>query len=361
MKIGVVTPTVSPGGLYRVAIEETRYLNNLNFDSKLIALFKPIDIWSELLRDISPDYLASSRFLSPFISELINRNLFLVKKIKGHYDVVICHNLPSVYAVKKSHVGVKKVAYIHDPLHFTVSGNMYHFLFNSTKVLERKFSINWLSEADIILVNSKRSQRTLKEKIDLDSRVLYPTIIFRHDRPLPETREEFFLCVGRIGYHPTYFRLLEIMRQAKHMQLVIAGSLSHSAYKIINIFVKDPWIKERVKFITNPTDRELSSLYDRARAFIYPGIENFNMSAMEAASHGCPIIISKESGIHEILDGYGLVARTDDTDLFVDIVQNLIADEKKAVKEGRKAFECTANYDIHYHMSTLMRFLREVI
>lgn len=360
MKIVTVTPTVSPGGLYRVAIEETREFIKQGFDSKLISLFRPINPWDELLKDIPMEYLAQANFLSPFISELINRNLFLLKKITGSFDVAICHNMPAVYAVNTSYDNLKKISYIHDPIHFTVSGNIYHLFFNSSATLETKYSRNWLKESELILVNSKRSQRALKDRIQLESKVLYPTLIHSYNQILSESREGFFLCVGRIGYHPTYPRLLEIMKRVKHMQLVIAGAWSHSASKIINMFLEDPFVKDRIRFVVSPTDQELASLYGRARAFIYPGIENFNMSAMEAASHGCPIIVSKESGICEILDDYRLVAASDDTESFVNMVEDLIADEKKAIYEGKQVLRYTARYDSEYHMSTLTKLIEEI-
>lgn len=43
MRIGVVTPTVSPGGLYRVAIEEARLLDKEGFEATLISLIKPFN------------------------------------------------------------------------------------------------------------------------------------------------------------------------------------------------------------------------------------------------------------------------------------------------------------------------------
>ncbi|MGH9877541.1 MAG: hypothetical protein ACRD5H_07870, partial [Nitrososphaerales archaeon] len=96
MKVAIVSPSTSPGGLYRVAIEETRYLLKAGYDVSLISLIKPVNPWNDLLEGLPVIYLADYHGPTPFISEMLNRNLFVINKLmENRYDVVICHNLPS--------------------------------------------------------------------------------------------------------------------------------------------------------------------------------------------------------------------------------------------------------------------------
>jgi glycosyltransferase involved in cell wall biosynthesis len=316
------------------------------------------------LQGISVEYLSDFRGPTPFISEMLNRNLFPLKRIPSDADIFICHNLPSCYAVMRSIKapnGSRIIAYIHDPIKFTLTGNIFHVLFRRSASIKKMLAMRWLRDVDVILVNSGGSQRILLKELGLNSRVLYPAIASFVNKVPTSHRENFFLSVGRIGFHPTYKILLHIVKRIPEMEVVIAGSWSHSAKNIIDMFSSDLEIKRRVKFIVSPTDEELARLYRSARAFLYPGVENFNMSALEAASHGCPIVVSRESGICEILGELAVVMPAqDDAESFVKLVLQLLKDEQHAITQGLKVREILKSYESSYHMENLREIVEQV-
>jgi glycosyltransferase involved in cell wall biosynthesis len=360
INIDVIIPTASPGGLQRVAIEEAKFLQRIGHNVKLISLIRPVNPWNKLLQGISVEYLADFRGPTPFISEMLNRNLFLAKKITSDADIFLCHNLPSCYAVMRS-IKVSNgrvIAYIHDPIEFTLVGNIFQILFRSD-FLKKTFAMRWLRNVDVILLNSRRSQRILAKELGLDSRVLYPALAsFTNEVPTSH-RKKFFLSVGRIGFHPTYKILLHILKGIPEMELVIAGSWSHSTKNIVEMFSSDLEIRRRVNMIFNPTDEELTRLYRSARAFLYPGVENFNMSALEAVSHGCPIVVSRESGICEILGESVIMPTQDDTESFIKLVLCLLKDEQHAIAEGLRVREILKSYESSYHMENLREIVEQ--
>jgi glycosyltransferase involved in cell wall biosynthesis len=310
------------------------------------------------LNELVVHYVADSKLPIPFIAELMNRNIFILKKIRKRFDVIISHNLPCCFVTHRSYAtnSARKLAYIHDPVQFTVAGNLFHLLFKFSS-LKKRMALNWLEDSDVILVNSKRSQKILNEELGLKSIVLYPTIT-SFSNGLPNERKEFFLSVGRIGAHPTYQILLQILKRVKEMKLVIAGSSSHTSNKIIEMFSDSETIAKRVQFVVDPNDKELKNLYRSARAFLYPGTENFNMSALEAASNGCPIIISKESGIYEIIETKHLyAAEQNDIGSFCEIVNQFLYDENKALIEGKRLYEILRKYDSEFHMTRLLEII----
>jgi glycosyltransferase involved in cell wall biosynthesis len=356
----MIIPTASAGGLQRVAIEEAKFLQRIGHNVKLISLIRPVNPWNEFLQGISVEYLADFRGPTPFISEMLNRNLFFIKKIISDADIFICHNLPSCYALMRS-VKVpngRVIAYIHDPIQFTLTGNIFQILFSSV-FLKKRFATHWLQDVDVILVNSKVSQRILEKELGLDSRILYPTLSSFANKVPTLHREKFFLSVGRIGFHPTYKIVLNILKRIPEMELVIAGSWSHSTKSIAEMFSSDLEINRRVKLIVNPTDGELARLYRSARAFLYPGVENFGMSALEAASYGCPIVVCRESGICEILDGSVVMPAQDDTESFVKLVIEFLNDERHAITEGSRVREILKSYDSSYHMKNLREIVEQ--
>jgi glycosyltransferase involved in cell wall biosynthesis len=360
INIDAIIPTASPGGLQRVAIEEAKFLQSIGHNVKLISLIRPINPWNELLQGIPVEYLADYKGPTPFISEMLNRNLFSVKKITSDADIFICQNLPSCYAVMRSIKvqNVRVIAYIQDPIEFTLSGNIFQVLFRSAS-LKKMFAMRWLRDVDVILLNSKRAQQVLTRELGLDSRILYPTLASFANKAPTSHREKFFLSVGRIGFHPTYKTLLHILKRIPEMKLVIAGSWSHSTKDVVEMFSSDLEIKHRVNVIVNPTDEELARLYRSARAFLYPGIENFGLGALEAVSHGCPMVVSRESGICDLLGESVAMPAHDDTESFVKLVLHLLEDEQHAITEGLRVREILKSYDSSYHMEKLREMVEQ--
>ena len=143
INIVIISPSVSPGGLYRVAIEEAKFLQRIGHNVRLISLIRPVNPWNELLQGISVEYLADFRGPTPFISEMLNRNLFLIKKITSDdADVFICHNMPSCYTVMRGRVpNGRIIAYIRSDS-FYAAGNIFQILFRSAS-LKKMFAMRW--------------------------------------------------------------------------------------------------------------------------------------------------------------------------------------------------------------------------
>ena len=363
INIDVLFPTASPGGLQRVAIEEAKFLQMSGHNVKLISLIRPVNPWNELLQGISVEYLADFRGPTPFVSEMLNRNLFLVKKIKSDADIFICHNLPSCYTVMRS-IKVPKnsrvIAYIQDPIDFTLTGNVFPILFRRSPSLKRTFAMRWLRDANVILLNSRQAQQVLTKELGLDSRILPPTLVSFANKEPPSHREKFFLSVGRIGFHPTYKILFNILKRIPEMEVVVAGSWSHSTKNIVELFSSDLDVKRRVHMAISPTDEELERLYRSARAFLYPGKENFGLSALEAASYGCPIVICRESGICDLLGDSIVMPAQEDTDSFVKLALHLLSDEQYAITEGFRVREILKRYDSSYHMENFREIVEQI-
>jgi hypothetical protein len=117
INIHIITPSVSRGGLYRLAIEEAKFLIAIGHSVKSISLIRPVNPGHELLQGISVEYLADLRGPTPFVSEMLNRNLFALRKVRSYAKVIICHNLPSCYSAIRGANNMKfsrLIAYIHD-------------------------------------------------------------------------------------------------------------------------------------------------------------------------------------------------------------------------------------------------------
>jgi glycosyltransferase involved in cell wall biosynthesis len=106
--------------------------------------------------------------------------------------------------------------------------------------------------------------------------------------------EDFYLFFGQI----TAYKRLDIAVEAcLHLgrKLLIAGS---GAKK------KDIRRAEKtglVRFLGRVSDDEAASLFSRARALLYPGIEDMGLIPIEANAAGCPVIAFREGGVLDTL------------------------------------------------------------
>ena len=70
-------------------------------------------------------------------------------------------------------------------------------------------------------------------------------------------------------------------------------------------------LAERVTFCGFVSDAELAVLYDEAYLFVMPALQGFGIPAVEALQAGIPVLVHRESGVSDVLEGtpWATVAR----------------------------------------------------
>ncbi|MBN2854090.1 glycosyltransferase family 4 protein [Patescibacteria group bacterium] len=119
--------------------------------------------------------------------------------------------------------------------------------------------------------------------------------------------KKFLLYVGSAYPHKNLENLLEVFRilekEKSDIYLVLVGK-SDFFYERLKTEATTLNLIEnnRVIFADYVSDAELSSLYARALAFIFPSLyEGFGLPPLEAMSNSCPVLSSNHSCLPEIL------------------------------------------------------------
>ena len=91
--------------------------------------------------------------------------------------------------------------------------------------------------------------------------------------------------------------------EANQLHLLAAGSgaVRQVEEPVADFITRSIKSKKQILFVGTVPDADLQRLYSGAEALLMPGIEDFGITALEAAQQGTPTILPIQSGVAELL------------------------------------------------------------
>lgn len=174
------------------------------------------------------------------------------------------------------------------------------------------FLYNWFSlrRADRIVAISEATKKDtmrffgiLAGKIDIMYLALNP--VCGVSEALVEIPPKFFLFVGIIKERKNVWNIVkafaELNKSRKGYKLLIGGNAEGGYYRRIADYVKQENLIDEVVFLGHLNDHQISFLYKRAEALVFPSIvEGFGMPVAEAMDCGLPVITSNTTSLPEV-------------------------------------------------------------
>lgn len=337
-KMAIILPKVSYEGVAKVGLFQANILKtHWHHDVEVISLIKEKQKFKELLDNLTVRYAFSIEVLSRILYDIS------VRFMKLESDLIIGHNIPG--AVVSWRISEKNgspyVAYIHDAEFKRIPGSLPSF--GDDKIRKA------LSKAKRIFTNSMKTLEELKRDYKVDGVPLYPGCV--PAELVNEKRSDFFLFVHFISPRGSFDFLAKLLKK-EDFNLVIAGGRRWGWRKVLHSYEK---FGDRVRFVFEPTERELFQLYQQAKGLIFPEMENFGLSPLEAAACGCPSMVAEGSGVLEILENGKEIMAFDEgnTAEFCEAIQLLKRDEQYARKLGKNAWKKAREYSWDMHVSKL--------
>tara|TARA_Y100000310_G_C20699053_1_gene827981 strand:- start:2303 stop:3385 length:1083 start_codon:yes stop_codon:yes gene_type:complete len=120
--------------------------------------------------------------------------------------------------------------------------------------------------------------------------------------PLPK---KFFFFAGIIKERKNVKNIVKAFHKFSssdsNIDLAIAGNPSGAYFEEIEKYIEDNNLLDRVKFLGHMNDGQLSYIYKKSFAFVFPTlIEGFGMPVAEAMDCGVPVITSNQSSLKEV-------------------------------------------------------------
>jgi len=223
---------------------------------------------------------------------------------KVKFDIIHCHDWMTYKAgmSAKKVSGVPLVAHVH-----SIENDRSPFCNPKISEIE-KFG---LENADLVLCVSKYTMNRVKQVYGIPENkmaVAYNGIELNCGAPLvkkpKKKRLNQALFFGRITWQkgPDYFieTAKKMLKQRSNLRFVLAG-WGDKAVPLIE-YVANLRLGNKILFAGFLNERELKALLHNSDVFLVTSIsEPFGLVALEGLSQGVPAVISKQSGISEIL------------------------------------------------------------
>ncbi len=152
---------------------------------------------------------------------------------------------------------------------------------------------------DKIISISTAVKDRVKKYYGRESEVIYPPIQIQNSKlqvPNKSENTRYFLIVSRLVPYKKIDLAIRAFNKLGLPLKIIGTGTEEAKLKII--------AKENIEFLGHLTDKELVEYYKGCRALIFPGIEDFGLTVVEAQSFGKPVIAFRAGGAKEsIIDG----------------------------------------------------------
>lgn len=145
-------------------------------------------------------------------------------------------------------------------------------------------------DPDYIIANSEYSKAQIKKYYGRDSIVIPPPVNLDHykNAGLPDDQRHGFITAGRQTAYKRVDLAVEAANQLKVPLLVIGNGPEHS--KLVKMADRN------ITFLKKVSDQDMPSKFGAAKAFIFPGQEDFGIVAVEAMAAGTPVIAYSGGG-----------------------------------------------------------------
>lgn len=258
------------------------------------------------------------------------------------YDIIYAHDWSSMQgAIKlKEKSGKPLVVHIHSLDIDRIASNHKSWVFD----LEKEA----IMAADAVITVSNYMAERIQKFYDGDPQkihVVYPGLselaeVKEYSQPTDPT----VLFLGRLSSQKGPFEFIEIAEailiKRKDIHFLMVGNGDQKEEIVEQVAQKG--LSKNIHFNPFVEHKEIARVFSRSSLLCMPSYsEPFGMAAVEAASQGIPVVISKQSGASEVLPGATIIDNSDIKGFAKAIIKLLDSNEEyqKRVEENTPALQ----------------------
>ena len=250
----------------------------------------------------------------------------VAKDLEGQFDVIHAHDWLTYFAgiAAKRVSGKPLVVHMH-ATEFDRSGE---------NINRRVYAIEkaGMQAADRVIAVSELTRRIVIGKYGIPAEkvvTVHNAVRFgESEEAVPEraVKDKVVTFLGRITYQkgPDYFveAAAKVLQRVSDVRFVMAGSgdlMNHVVRRVAQLGIAD-----RFHFTGFLKGGEVQRMFRLSDVYVMPSVsEPFGISPLEAMRSGVPVIISRQSGVAEVLD-YAIKVNYWDVDALADAIYGLL-------------------------------------
>jgi glycosyltransferase involved in cell wall biosynthesis len=276
----------------------------------LLEMFPDADIYTHVYDPASVSELINShRVYTSYINKLPFAKKLYQKYMPLMPNALNEFNLQKYDLVISSEAGPAKgvapnpdafhICYCHSPMRYL--WDMYHEYFEKSNPGVRFFmkklipalrvwDITSANLVDRFVANSNYVAKRIRRYYNREAEVIYPPVAVEKYLDRERRREDFYLFFGQLaGYKRVDIALEACVQSGRRLVIIGAGADK----RLIRSYEKTGL----VSFAGRVSDEDAADYLSRARALLFPGIEDFGIIPVEANAAGCPVIAYRKGGV----------------------------------------------------------------
>lgn len=309
-------------GVHRYAYEICCALHYLNFNFIVVA---PKEIKSSYK---CPFTVVKTGRTRSHLWEQIELPLY----VKKHYKGAVLINLTGIGSLIHNNIvtTIHDLSFLENPKWFSKS---YYLLY---KFLTPRVA----KKAKKIITVSNFSKKEIIDKLGIKQEkisVIYNAVSDKLVLNDTSQREKVILSVSSLEPRKNFGKLLEAFNKLVNSdyKLIIVGK-QNKVFGAVNLSDTN----ENIEFTGYISDEELTALYHKACAFVYPSLyEGFGIPNLEAMNNGCPVITSDIPAHKEVCGEAAIYFSPLNADDLLIKMQQLINDDRKIKEMVNKGYE----------------------
>ncbi len=212
------------------------------------------------------------------------------------YDVVLSSSSSCAKGVITS-PDTLHIAYIHTPMRY--AWDLYHQYYASAgfvvrKVMERTMGAirQWdfisTQRVDHLIANSHFVARRVKKYYGRRADVIFPPVDTSFYCPSEAPPEDYYLLVSRFVPYKKIDLAIQACNALGRRLVIVGGGAEASRLKAL--------AGPSIEFKGILSNEEIREYYRRCRAFLFPALEDFGITSVEAQGCGRPVVAFQKGG-----------------------------------------------------------------
>lgn len=346
-RLAIVNHNLGSGGAEKLIYDMALELKGINIEFSIILLTSVNDIYGRKLQEAGIDVI----YLSNKWDIYSPKNIFKLKKILKHYDIIHTHTYAAqLWTAFTSLFLDKKKKYITTE-HSTSNRRRekFYFKYLDSWMYSRYHKI--VSITDATQVNLKRWLNNKNEEkylvinngINLE-KYYFTSPINRKEINLDLNDEDILICmIGRFSEQKDQKTLIKSMKFLnKSYKLILLGDGDKKSEEEL---VNQLNLGERVYFLGYKSNvAEIVKSCDIA--VLSSHWEGFGLAAVESMALGIPTIGSNIEGLKEVIEKGGLTFSSGNSKELSELIFKCITDKLEYKKLSKSGIEKSKEYDI---------------